>query len=75
MVIINKYDLNLENTANVETFCKSQNVEVLGRIPFDSIMTKSMVAAQTLPEFAPDHQITLLLKQMWHRVENVLANL
>lgn len=68
LVVINKYDLNLENTTNIEQYCKTNGIEVLGKIAFDSVMTKSMVALQTLPEFAPDHEITRQLYEMWDRV-------
>jgi MinD superfamily P-loop ATPase len=71
-VIINKYDLNLENTDAIERYCSSNHIEVLGKIKFDPIMTKSMVAAQTLPEFAPDHEITHLLRKIWSRIMNLL---
>jgi MinD superfamily P-loop ATPase len=71
-VIINKYDLNIENTEAIERYCNSNDIEVLGKIKFDSIMTKSMVAAQTLPEFAPDHEISHLLRKVWKRIIELL---
>jgi MinD superfamily P-loop ATPase len=73
-VIINKFDLNLENTEDIERFCAENGVTVLGRIKFDPIMTKSMVAAQTLPEFAPEHEITLLLRKIWRQVNEILLS-
>ncbi len=73
-VIINKFDLNLENTEAIERFCAKNDVEVLGKIKFDPIMTKSMVAAQTLPEFAPDHEISQLLQKVWDRVIEKLSS-
>ena len=72
-VIINKYDLNIENTEEIERYCKENDVEVLGRIRFDLVMTQSMVAAQTLPEFAPDHEISRLLQDIWGRISCILA--
>jgi MinD superfamily P-loop ATPase len=68
LVIINKFDLNLENTKKIEDYCKRNGIEVLGRIGFDPVMTKSMVARQTLPEYAPEHEITGQLRKMWSRV-------
>jgi MinD superfamily P-loop ATPase len=68
MVIVNKFDLNEENAELIEQYCRENDVELLGKIPFDSLMTKSMVAAKTLPEFAPDHELTISLKQMWSRI-------
>jgi len=73
-VIINKFDLNLKNTETIERFCVKNDVEILGKIKFDPIMTKSMVAAQTLPEFAPDHEISQLLRNVWDRVNEKLSN-
>ncbi|MHA1768376.1 MAG: nucleotide-binding protein [Candidatus Thorarchaeota archaeon] len=73
MVIINKHDLNPENTEHIEAFCRNKGIEILGKISFDRIMTESMVAAKTLPEYAPDHPLTRLLQDMWARVEEVLA--
>ena len=67
-VIINKFDLNMKNTEDIEKYCKDNGIEILGRIPFDSIMTKSMVAGSTLPEYAPEHAITQTLRKMWNRV-------
>ena len=74
MVIINKFDLNLKNTEAIEKYCTESNVEVLGRIKFDPIMTKSMVAAKTLPEFAPSHEITRLLREFWNRAKESLPS-
>jgi len=72
-VIINKFDLNMENTEAIERYCKANDIEILGKIKFDHIMTDSMVAATTLPEFAPDHEISLLLRNMWVLVSEILA--
>ena len=72
-VIINKYDLNLENTRKIEQYCQENAIETIGKIKFDPIMTQSMVAAKTIPEFAPDHEISILLKQIWNRVSAILA--
>jgi MinD superfamily P-loop ATPase len=71
-VIINKYDLNLENTEAIERYCKNNNIEILGKIKFDTVMTKSMVATQALPEYAPDHEITHLLRNVWARILELL---
>lgn len=73
-VIINKFDLNLENTAEIERYCKANEVEILGKIKFDPIMTESMVAAQTLLEFAPEHEISQILRKVWNRVKEKLLD-
>lgn len=72
-VIINKYDLNLENTIEIERYCQANDIEALGRIKFDPVMTKSMVATETIPEYAPDHEISVLLRRIWNRLSAILA--
>lgn len=73
-VIINKFDLNLENTMAIEKFCRENDAEILGKLPFDPIMTKSMVAGTTLPEFSPEHELVKMLEKMWKRVESILKS-
>lgn len=73
-VIINKFDLNTENTEAIEHYCKDNDIEILGKIKFDTVMTRSMVAAKTLPEYAPDHEITSLLRNTWGRILELLPS-
>lgn len=68
MVIINKFDINLNNSRDIEQYCKDNDVELIGKIPFDTVMTESMVAGKTLLEFAPEHDITKSLMEMWKRI-------
>ncbi len=67
-VVINKYDLNVDNTRKIEDMCQGRSVEVLGRLPFDTVTTDSMVAALPLPEYAPSHSMTERIVEMWDRV-------
>ena len=73
VVIINKYDLNSDMASEIEAFCQDEGIEILGKIPFDPVMTKSMIAAKTLPEFAPSHPITRTLEKMWDRIISLVS--
>jgi len=66
--------LNLENTKAIEKFCRENDAEILGKLPFDPIMTKSMVAGTTLPEFSPEHELVKMLEKMWKRVESIVKS-
>ena len=72
-VIVNKYDLNLENTEQIRKYCNENGLHLLGSVPFDSTMTKSMVAAKTFPEYAPNHEITDLMREMWSKIGDILS--
>ncbi len=71
-VIINKYDINHDNSREIEQFCNENDIEILGKLPFDPIMTESMVAGMTLPEFAPKHELVEMLRKMWKQIESIV---
>ena len=52
LVCINKYDINEDNTHQIERYCLSQGVEVAARIPFDNTVTKAMVAGLPVVEYS-----------------------
>ena len=43
MVCINKYDINEDNTRQIERYCLNNGVEVAARIPFDNVVTEAIV--------------------------------
>ena len=63
LVCINKYDINEENTHQIEGFCLSQGVEVVARIPFDKVVTEAMIQGVPVVEYSQNgvsHQIEVL---------------
>jgi len=72
LVCINKYDINEENTHQIERYCLSQGVEVAARIPFDNTVTKAMVEGLPVVEYSRNgvsHQIEAL----WELVSKSLT--
>ncbi|TFF86587.1 (4Fe-4S)-binding protein [Candidatus Thorarchaeota archaeon] len=65
LLIVNKYDLSRENTERIEQYAKENEVDVIAKIPFDPIMTRSMIALETMPEHAPSHEITGILRDAY----------
>ncbi|MCM8762644.1 MAG: (4Fe-4S)-binding protein, partial [Candidatus Omnitrophica bacterium] len=66
-VVINKYDLNIENTAKIEQICKDKKINVAGYIPFSEKVPESVV--QTIPyvEFSDD-TVSESIKNIWCNV-------
>lgn len=65
MVCINKYDINEEQTHNIEKFCSSQGVGVVGRIPFDTVVTEAISHGLPVVEYTHNgikQQIEILWK-------------
>jgi MinD superfamily P-loop ATPase len=73
MICVNKFDLNLELTRDVENFAKEKGVSCLGRIPFDPIFTKAMVQAQTIFEYHTESKVGQAIKEIWQNLSNRLA--
>jgi len=49
IVCINKYDINEDNTRQIENYCLGQGVEVATKIPFDNVVTE-MVKGKSITE-------------------------
>ncbi|PVX26585.1 MAG: (4Fe-4S)-binding protein [Candidatus Bathyarchaeum sp.] len=72
LVCVNKYDINEENTERIVKFCVSNGVKVVGKIPFDQIVTEAMVAGKPIIEYAPESRVAQAIKDMWEQtVEHV----
>ncbi len=66
---INKWDLNPHMTAEIEGFCKDQGIPIVGRIPYDVTVSRSLVARQILQEWAPESAVAREIREMWERLQ------
>jgi MinD superfamily P-loop ATPase len=73
VVCINKYDLNEANTRQIESQCLSQGIEVVGRVPFDNVVTESIVKGVPVVEYS-DGNVTREIERMWHTLSMMLTN-
>jgi len=71
-ICINKYDLNLELTKQIEDFCREKNIELVGEIPYNKIFTQAMIKEQSLIEYEPVGEVSNKIKNMWNKLENKL---
>lgn len=68
MVIVNKYDLNVEMTETIEQLAVQRNLVVLGRVPFDPVFTRSMVQGQTLFEYGAETPTRQVVRDIWVKI-------
>ncbi len=68
-VVINKYDLNEENTRTIEEICRRRAVPILGRIPFSKSVNESVVSCKPMPEFIHDG-VTEEIARIWDKIRN-----
>ncbi|MFC1729943.1 ATP-binding protein [candidate division KSB1 bacterium] len=70
-VCINKYDINRQVTRSVERYCKKNQLRVVGKIPYSSIVTKAQMARAAIVEYS-GAQVALEIKKMWQTIEYLL---
>ena len=68
MVCVNKFDLNLRLTREIEKYAADKNIACLGRIPFDPIFTKAMIKAQTIFEYNTGSEAEKAVANIWQRL-------
>lgn len=71
LVCINKYDINKDNTHQIEGYCLSQGVEVAARIPFDNIVTEAMVHGRPVVEYSRNG-VSRQIESLWEIVSKLL---
>ncbi|SDO73919.1 ATP-binding protein [Desulforhopalus singaporensis] len=65
MVCINKYDLNEAMTVKIERYARSRNMQILGRVPFDSLFVAAMIEGKNIFEHSPESEAAGALRSVW----------
>jgi MinD superfamily P-loop ATPase len=71
LICINKYDINEENTREIEGYGASQDIEVVSKIPFDNVVTEALVQGVPVVEY-DDGTVSREIKKLWRKVSDVL---
>jgi MinD superfamily P-loop ATPase len=73
-VCINKYDLNLKVTQEIESFCERNGFPVIGKIPFDPLIVEALREFKTPVEAGYEH-ITNNIMRLWFRLAKEIKKL
>jgi MinD superfamily P-loop ATPase len=68
LVCINKVDLYPEGAAEIEAHCAREGIPIVGRLPFDTVVTEAMVQGQPVTVFSPDSGVSQALRAAWEQV-------
>ena len=68
-VVINKFDLNIDNTKEIEVLCENKKVPVIGSIPFSKEVTQSVVKMKPFTEFS-NNEISKEIKKIWDQIKD-----
>jgi MinD superfamily P-loop ATPase len=71
MVCINKFDINLENSNQIASYCESNGSEIIGSLPYEPKVVEALVNRKTVIEY-PCNGIQGIVRKMWEEVETVL---
>ncbi len=72
VVIINKADLNESRSEAVAEFCAQSGIELLGRIPYDTVVTEAMVQGRPVTAYT-DGAVSVALRDIWERIKGRLG--
>ncbi len=72
--VVNRFDINLENTRVIEKWCGEHGITVVGRIPFDKTVTEAMVAGKPVVEYGPSRAADEIRK-VWQEVQLCLEKI
>jgi MinD superfamily P-loop ATPase len=67
-VVINKFDINQENTEEIKKICQKENIEVVAQLPFSQKVSESIVQGVPLVEFC-SNGIVREVSSLWERIK------
>jgi MinD superfamily P-loop ATPase len=68
-VCINKFDVNLENTKEIESYCSGFQIPVIGLIPFDETVVKAVNRCQSIAGY-PNSPAGKAILSIWENIYN-----
>ncbi len=71
MVCINKFDINLENTQRIASYCTKNGSRVIGQIPYEPKVVEALVNRKTIMDY-PCNGVQDIVLNMWKDLENTL---
>lgn len=73
MICINKYDINVDMTKQIENFANEKNVFVVGKIPFDKMVMESVNSLRPITEFE-NSKARKAIEEMWLRMSILIKS-
>ena len=71
MVCINKFDINLDNTDQIVSYCEKNGSQIVGKIPYEPKVVEALVNRKTIMDY-PCHEVQGIIRQIWEAVESRL---
>lgn len=72
LIVVNKYDLNIEMARRIREFCDDEGVEVAALIPFDEAVVEAMLRGMTIIEYESKGRVSEELRRIWSIIQKFL---
>lgn len=66
-ICINKCDINSEQSDLIRSYCKKNDIPLVGNLPYDTVFTKAMIQGKPVNEFSGG-PVSEEIKTMWMRI-------
>lgn len=67
-VCINKCNLNVDKAEEIKVYCDKNDIKLIGKIPFDPVVTKAQVNGKTVVEYTKNN-VAMEIKNIWAEIE------
>lgn len=74
LVCINKADIYIHGTEEIEAACLKRGVEMVGRIPFDPSVVEAMVQGEPVTAYQPGSPASKAVQKIWSRVRERISD-
>lgn len=71
LVCVNKFDINLENTHQIASYCENNGSKIIGKIPYEPKVVEALINKKTVMDY-PCNRVQGIVLKMWEEVENTL---
>jgi MinD superfamily P-loop ATPase len=69
---INKFDLNVENSERIESWCIEQSIPIAGKVAFDAAVPESVVRGIPFVEYASNSSADDV-RRMWSSISELIS--
>jgi len=73
LVCVNKYDINEDNTRQIERYCAEQGIEVVSKIPLDNVVTEALVRGMPVVEYS-QNGVSREIERLWETISKRLGS-
>lgn len=71
LVCINKYDINEEISKEIEDYCTDNNIKIVGKIPFDTMVVDSINDLKPIIYYE-DSRANIAIRKMWEEIKYII---